>query len=162
MYGTNEGFTAYHTERGRDVSGFDDAAITAARLVGSEFIDDTYGAQFSGEKVGLQAQEDQWPRNGAWDIDGYAIAADSVPDRVIRASYEAAYVQLTAPGTLVVNFTPNKYKSARVDGAVSVEYADLDAISSQTRFLNIDRIIAPLLTGTGRSDAGFSGPAIRV
>ena len=162
MYGTNEGFAAYHEERGRDVSAFDPAAVTVARLIGSEYVDDTYRAMFPGEKVGLQAQEDEWPRNGAYDVDGYTIAADSVPDRVIRASYEAAYVHLTAPGTLVQNFTPNKYKRASVDGAVSVEYADLDAISSQTRFLNIDRIIAPLLTGRGSGDTGYSGAVVRV
>jgi hypothetical protein len=143
-------FRAYHTARGRDTSQWLDPAVIAAGLVASEWLDGSYRASFPGTKVGYRAQVREWPRTGADDADGYAIASDSVPQEMYNAAYEATYRELTSPGSLLKDYTPGKYKRASVDGAVSVEYATFNAASDiQTQFAVIDQILAPILTGEG-------------
>lgn len=164
-YGTNDGFRAYHTARGNPVTQFaDEAALTAARLVASEWVDGKYRTMFGGWKVGQRAQVREWPRSAASDRDGYPIPASSVPVEMENATYEAAYKQLTKPGALNKDWTPPKYKRASVDGAVSVEYVTFNSASdTQTRFAVIDAILQPILTATGASSfAALSGPSARV
>lgn len=161
MYGTNEGFIAYHNARGRGaiVSAFDDDEITVARLNGSEWIDNTYRAMFPGWKVGQFAQLDEWPRNDAYDVNGDHIPSNSVPVRVEYATYEAGLLDLQGVA-LITNYTPSKYKRASVEGAVSVEYSMLSGATAQTQFVNVDRVLSPLLTG-GIGTNGLCGELIR-
>ncbi len=160
-YGTNVGFTAYHTARGRTVEIYDADDITAARLIASEWIDARYRSSFGGLKVGMRAQMREWPRTGAYDVNRYNIAFDVVPVEIENATYEAALRQLVAPGSLSVDWTPNAYKRASVDGAVSVEFATfMNASDIQTRFKIIDEILAPILTGCG-SVAPLTGGSFR-
>lgn len=163
VYGDPTGFRAYHTAHGRDVSTYtDDAKINAALLVASEWGDGKYRASFGGTKVGQRGQIREWPRNGAVDRDYYAIPADSVPLEMINTTYEAALRELITPGSLSVDWTPNKYKRAMVDGAVSVEYANFQTAQDiQTQFIVIDRIIAPILSGI-ENVSSLSGAVTRV
>lgn len=163
-YGTNDGFTAYHTARGRavQISDLDDAQITAARLVGSEFIDGRYAGAFPGLKVGMRAQVREWPRQGGSDRDGYNITSDTVPTEVENATYEAALRDAVQPGSLQIDWTPNEFKRVSVDGAVSVEYSTFTSPDdAQTQFIVIDRILAPVLTGSGNVSM-LSGAISRV
>lgn len=160
-YGTNDGFATYHMARGRTVAIYNPADVTAARLVASEWIDARYRSSFAGTKLGQRGQVREWPRVGAVDINSYAIPSDSVPVEIENATYEAAYRQLVTSGSLSVDWTPNVYKRASVDGAVSVEYASFaDASDVQTRFKVIDEILAPILTGCG-SASPLSGGTYR-
>lgn len=164
-YGTVDGFNTYHEARGRSVAAFtDDDEIEAAKLVASEWIDARYRSLFPGTKVGMRAQVREWPRVGGMDRDAYAIASDVPPVEVINAAYEATYRQLVSPGSLSVDWTPPKYKSAAVTGAVSVTYAEFAEWSDvQTRFAIIDEILAPILTGAyGAEVSSLSGPTLRV
>lgn len=161
-YGTVAGYQAYHTARGRNVDDQDDDEIEAAKLVASEWIDARYLNQFGGWKVGQRAQVRQWPRTSAVDRDGFAIASDVPPVEIENATYEATYRQMIAPGSLSIDWTPNKYVRASVDGAVSVEYRQYTEWSDvQTRFVVIDEILAPILTG-GYGASSLSGAATRV
>lgn len=160
-YGTNDGFRTYHTARGRDVSQWNDAAISAARLVGSEWIDANYGSSFPGWKVGMRLQVRQWPRYSAMDVDGWSIPSDSVPNELDNATYEAALRQLINPGSLAVDWTPQQYKRATVEGAVSVEYMMYaNASDVQTRFQAIDEILAGILNANALR-SGLSGDSCR-
>jgi hypothetical protein len=163
FYGTAAGWRIYHIARGRNVDAYDDDdEINAALLVASERNDAKYRTGFSGNKVGYRAQVREFPRFNGFDRNGDAIASDSVPTEMINATYEAALRQLVEPGSLSVDWTPNKYKRASVDGAVSVEWNVFgSAMDAQTQFLIIDEIIAPILTGSGNYSP-LSGPAVRV
>ena len=163
FYGTASGFETYHTARGRSVAAWDDAdEVNAALLVASEWLDARYRSSFGGLKVGQRAQLREWPRTGSFDTYGYSIPSDVVPTEIENATYEIAYRQLAAPGSLAVDWTPNKYKRASVDGAVSVEYASFaSAWDAQTQFVIVDQILSPILTGCGAGSSPLSGAVYR-
>lgn len=161
IYGTAAGFTSYHTARGTDVSAYtDDAVIEAALLVATEWIDAKYRSSFPGLKTYDRSQVREWPRYDAVDIYDQIITAGTIPIEVEQATYQAALKQLLTPGSLSIDWVPQKYKSASVDGAVSVTYMQYDTADDiQTRFKLIDEILAPLFSGyqsTGSRLSGFS------
>lgn len=165
-YGTTDGFTAYQTARGRaaEIATYDADETAVALLVASEWIDAIYQSSFAGLKVGQRAQVREWPRYGAVDWYGYAIASDSNPVEVENATYEAALRQLMSPGSLVMDWTPSKYREVNVSGAVDVTYNLFTSASdAQTQFLIIDQVIAPILTGgLGGNASGLSGYTNRI
>jgi hypothetical protein len=156
FYGTAAAFRDYHTARGRDVTAYDDdAAVEAALLVASEWIDAVYfPPSWPYDKTGGSAQVRRWPTIAVVDKYGDAVASDSVPVRVEYATYEAALRELQSAGALTQDYTPNKYKSVNVQGSVSVVYADRgQAANVQTQFPIIDQILDPLLVGSGMVSA---------
>lgn len=165
-YGTVAGFKAYHSERGRAtlIADFDDPEIEAALLIASEWLDGRYFASFAGFKTGGRDQVRQWPRYNTFDNEDHSLPSDAVPREVEQATYEATLVQLVTPGSFNVSYTPNKYKMARVEGAVSVEFAQFSsAYDIQTQLPVIDQILAPIMSGYGNGNfSGFSGAGVRV
>lgn len=167
IYGSNEGFQEYFESRGQDIPGtWDDTYIAAALLVASEWVDGVYGPQFSGYKTGGYNQEREWPRAAAYAnvYPCYNFANTDIPDRVVNATYEAAFRQATTPGSLSVDYVPGKYKSVSVDGAISVDYAQFSSTSDvQMQIAVIDVLLWPLLNAPGSGGfSGLSGPAARV
>lgn len=149
-YGTVNGFREYCFARNNLHSNESDDKILAALLVASEWLDANYRASFPGLKVGLREQEREWPRTGATDVYGYAISDDSVPVEIENATYEATHREIDNSGSLSTDYTPAKYKSASVSGAVSVEYRQFDsAMEAQMRITIVDQILRPVLTGSG-------------
>lgn len=165
---TAEGFETYNEDRGRTVPGTWDASkINVALLVASEWIDRIYGPSFIGQKTAGFLQVREWPRIGAAIVDpkyGYAFPNDVIPDQVTNAVYEAAFREATTPGSLQVDYTPGKYKSVSVDGAVSVEYASFNFASDvQTTYPIIDQLLYWLIdTDSGAAMSSFSGAVVRV
>lgn len=168
FYGTIQGYKDYHTTRGRatEIATQDDTEIQAALLVASEWIDAQYRSVWISTgttKVGQRAQIREWPRYAFVDAYGYAVPSDSVPIEVNNATYEVALREVITPGSLSQDFTPAKYKSASVDGAVSVTYnTDISATDVQIEIPVIDGILAPLLgfEGVGNMSA-MSGRVVR-
>jgi hypothetical protein len=159
-YGNNEGFTAYHDARGTDTSDYDAPAITAARTVASEWLDARYRGNFTGLKIGGRAQVREWPRTGAIDYYGDAIPSETVPIEIDNAVYVLALRELSNPGTLATDVTPNEYKRVSVDGAVSVEFANFgSAIDAQTRFQAVDDILSNILAPSSSSLSGRANRA---
>lgn len=164
FYGTATGFKTYESDRGRPAdAGVTDAEIDAALLVASEWLDGVYRSSFAGLKVGGRDQIREWPRTGVVDMYGYAVSSDGVPREVENATYEATFRQIANPGSLIIDYTPGKYKKAAVSGAVSVEYASFGyASDAQPQYLVIDQILAPLLLAVGAGDySGLSGKLVR-
>jgi hypothetical protein len=161
FYGDAAGFRNYHEDRNRNVDLWDDdAEVNGALLIASEWLDGKFRTSFGGDKVEQRAQVREWPRNGAVDNRGYALIG--IPFEAVNATYEAAYRELVSPGSLSVDWTPNIYKRASVDGAVSVEWANFGSVSDiQTQFAVIEQIIAPILTGSGNVSS-LSGAITRV
>lgn len=152
IYGSVAGFKTYHTERGRDVSGYSDQTIAAKLIVGTEWLDNKYRNDFPGTKIYGRSQVREWPRVGAVDAHDQVIPSDIPPIEVEHATYEATLRELQQVGSLTVDYTPSKYKSAAVSGAVSVQYADRDGYEAQTHFVQIDMILSALICG-GSSNA---------
>ncbi|HEU5019681.1 MAG TPA: DnaT-like ssDNA-binding protein [Pseudolabrys sp.] len=147
-YGTDEGFATWAEAAGYDVP---EGTVAAARQRGSVYVDGTYEDRWPGTPTGGVDQERSWPRTGATDRYGNVIDADTVPARVISASYEAALLELQSPGSLsIVGSNAGRVKRERVEGAVEVEYAASAGsdVVADNRVLStvIDGILAPLLT----------------
>lgn len=113
-YGTDPGFTDWLAANGYSLpTGAPTAAVLRQR--GSVYIDATYGYRFPGTPTGGLNQERAWPRTGA-TIYGPTLATDLIPNRVIEASYMAAYIEATNPGSLSVITDPSKrVKRQKVD-----------------------------------------------
>lgn len=164
FYGTVNGYHTYHTERESLTGPHGDAAVLAALLVASEWIDARYRTLFCGLKVGERAQAREWPRTGALDYYGYAVESTSVPVEIEQATYEAALIHLTGSTPLSQNFTPAKYRTVSVDGAISLEYAQFsNSAEIQTQFKRIEEILSLLVGKSGGSAAGngLSGRVVR-
>lgn len=168
FYGTVAGYKTYHNARGRSlvIADQDDNEIQAALLVASEWIDARYRSVWISTgttKVGMRAQIREWPRYAFVDAYGYAVPSDSVPIEVENATYEVALREVNVPGSLSQDYTPPKYKSASVDGAVSVTYnTGVDASDLQVEIPVIDGILAPLLGFEGAGNlSAMSGRVVR-
>ena len=164
---TVDGFAVYHEARGREIPGtWDDEKIEASLLNASEWIDDRYGPSFLGYKTDGFLQDREWPRTTAvvtTSIPPYIIGNDVIPERVIHAVYEAAWRDAGVPGSLSVDYTPNKYNSVSIDGAVSVEYANINFASDiQMTIPVIDALLAPLLDLNVTGFSAYSGASSRV
>ncbi len=108
-YGTDQGFADWLTANGHELP--DDAPPPAVlRQRGSVYVDGTYGPRFPGSPTGGASQEREWPRTDATDRYGNEIGASTVPTRVIEASYQAAWIEAGAAGTLATTYTPGTQK----------------------------------------------------
>lgn len=81
---------SYHADRGLDLSATADAALQAAIIQGTQFIDTRY--VFVGERRNRD-QTTEWPRRDAFDRSGYHI--QGIPRAVKHAVAELAQRALT-------------------------------------------------------------------
>lgn len=138
----------------------DDDAGDAALRRATAWLDATYLSRWPGVRAHGRNQGLQWPRTGATDIDGNAIGSTEIPQEVIDANCEAACRELANAGGLSPDVTPGGIiKSASVEGAVSVTYADTNAAGMLPIIATIDNILAALI-GL-RSRAAFYGSSSR-
>ncbi|MEQ1407769.1 DnaT-like ssDNA-binding protein [Neorhizobium sp. Rsf11] len=121
-YGDIAGFTAYATAAGYVFpDGTSDAQKTAALQRGSLVID-RYEPKFTGMRTGGYAQERAWPRTGATTYYGEAIPSNVIPDPIVNAAYEAAFLELTNPGSLSPVVTGSSTVKREKVGQLEVEY----------------------------------------
>ncbi len=80
----------YHADRGLDLSGTADAALSAAIIKGTQYVDTRY--VFLGERRNRD-QTTEWPRRDAHDRSGYLL--EGVPRAVKQAVAELAQRALT-------------------------------------------------------------------
>ncbi len=141
-YGTNEDFTAYASAAGYVIpDGTEEIAITAARQRGSLVID-RYERYFAGTRTGGYQQERAWGRTGASTYYGEAIPAGEIPVAIINASYEAAFLELTNPGSLSPVVTGSATVKREKIGHLEVEYST----SSSTNIADLVAIATPVVT----------------
>lgn len=123
--------------------------IAVLRQRGSAYIDGAYGPRFPGYPTGGLAQDRAWPRTGA-TVFGSALASDLIPQRVIDASYMAAYLEATSPGSLTVVVDPAKrVKRQKVEGIEREFFEPGDSGSgtvSGPASSAIEGLLGPLLT----------------
>lgn len=145
-YGAADQFRAYCDDRGIIIPEGTPLDDRVSLVIASEWLDYTFRDAFPGVKLLGRAQEREWPRMLTVEFDAI------IPKEVLYATFEAAAIQANSPGSLSVNYTPNKYKSLSVDGAVSIEFRNFDsAEETQTDYIRIRQILAPILTGGGNA-----------
>ena len=146
-YGTNDGLTTWLSENGYALPV---AALSPAvlRQRGSTYIDAIYGARFVGFPTGGIDQERAWPRTGATVFD-QALASDLVPNRVVLASYQAAWMEAQDPGSLSVIVSEAERIKRMEAGSAKLEYFDgtaMPAVEAATQISSeIEGLLAPLL-----------------
>lgn len=128
-YGSDTGYLDYLNEMGYDAP-TGDLSVANLRARGSAYIDALYAARFPGEPVDGIEQDRAWGRIDAQDIYGNDIADGSIPSRVIKASYEAAYLEQLNPGSLSVLVIEAERLKRIKAGSVEIEYADSKAYTS--------------------------------
>lgn len=161
FYGSAVAYSAYHAARGRDVSDQSVDEIETALLVASEWLDGSFANRWPGYITGTRlTQYRSWPRSDVIDIHGYGVDYSTVPVEIEYATYEAAYRWLADNTALLADYTPQKYKSVSIDGALSVQYRMLDAATVQQQFPIIGNILSRLLGGSATSS--LSSGMVRV
>jgi hypothetical protein len=161
-YGTLDAAKAYHLARGNTAfAAATDARLGECLLLGSEYVDARYRGSFAGIKVGGRAQVREWPRNGAYDNIGNAIAIDEIPREAEEASYEAALQEVTTAGSLAPVVTmATQIKRERIEGIIDTEYlgaTNADAV--RPVMTKVDEVIDPILIQSAGSS--FIGTAQR-
>ena len=168
IYGNADGFKDYFIARGKELSAeWTDEQIESALLVSSEWLDNQYEPLWIGYKTEGFKQERSWPRKSArvQTFPYYLFANDEIPEQVVKAVYEATFRELTTPGYLQSDYTPNKYSSVRVEGAIAVEYNKhiLYASDAQNEIPVIGDLMKPLIDNEkGGNFSILSGRASRV
>lgn len=151
-------FKTYHDERQNVYDADDDNEIEKWLLVASEWMDATYREYLTGVKVGEREQEREQPRSGQTDAFGYSIASDTVPREWINATYEIALKHGNTPGILNSDYTPGKYDSVSIDGAVSVKFTKFRSVADiQTKFSKVGQIMSTLVSGRSKSGSLSGG-----
>lgn len=155
-YGTDVGFQTWLDANGYTLPD-NPPSIEVLRERGSNYIDGTYGARFSGVPTDGFAQERAWPRTGACAY-GQSIGDDVTPDAVVKASYVAALADAKAPGSLSVTYTPGTTKVlTKVDKIEWDVIGDASEPGAMIPVLSaVEGLLAPFLMPVG----GF--PAILV
>lgn len=128
----------------------------AALIRATAAIDIRYRGQFSGTKTNGRDQALQWPRSGAVDAEGLAIASDEIPQEVIDATCEASIRELTEAGSMLPDLDRGNNIKRLKAGSVEIEYGS--NASSVTTFQLIDGIMASLL---GSAPSPYAASAVR-
>jgi len=107
-------------------------------------------------------QEEQWPRVGASDIYGRDLASDAVPGVILRATYEAAFYELTNPGGLNQAVLSDERVVREKFGSVEFQYADgtkglMAGLTTSTPIIPVVMsMLAPVMAG-GSNPYGITG-----
>lgn len=154
-YGTVGGADAYHAARGNTTWAGSEEQKTAALVRASQYIDSLGGTvkagtscvrTWPGAKTGGRAQSLAWPRQDAYDSEGAAIDPVTVPIEVVTATYEAALIELTDPGSTRPDFIPVAGIKREKVGPLETEFAvSSDAADFQPVFGRVDALLGPVL-----------------
>jgi hypothetical protein len=141
-YGTNEAAQDYWAAAGYVIpEGTNDAQIAAARQRGALVID-RYEPRFTGRRTTGFSQERAWPRTGAVTQWGEAIGETDIPAAIVNASYEAAFLELTNPGSLSPVVTGSSTVKREKVGQLEVEYSS----STSTDIDDVVALATPVVT----------------
>lgn len=146
-YGDNDGFRACAAAAGYVIpDGTTDAEIAAARQRGSLVID-RYEMRFSGTRTGGYAQDRAWPRTGATTYYGEPIPSDVIPAPIVSASYEAAFLELTNPGSLSPVITASESVQREKIGQLEVEYQQASSSATPADLVALATPVVTIIEG---------------
>lgn len=151
-------FRAYCGKVGYDLADKTDPDLEQALRRGTTWLDGTYGQRFTGEPASVE-QALEWPRkNAVWR--GSRVPSDVVPQKVKNALCEAAWRELSTPGSLSPDYVPAEAIKQEQVGDLSVTYQDSTGRAEDALPVVsiIDGILAGFVRGKG---AGVFGSAAR-
>lgn len=158
-YATLAEADAWHEARGNAAwADLTEAVREQALRRATTWVDATYGSRFIGVPGYPRVQALAWPRTGATDAGGYAVAADSIPVEIVRATAEAALREALSPGSLSPDYVASAAVVREKVGPLEVEYRGSSGASAVQPVLTVvDGLLAPLL---GRR-SGYSAALVR-
>lgn len=151
-------FKVYCGKVGYDLEGKTDTDLERSLRRGTTWLDGTYGQRFIGEPATVE-QALEWPRkNAVWR--GALLPSTMIPQRIKNALCEAAWRELTTPGSLSPDFVPAEAIKQEQVGDLSVTYQDTNGGASDVLpvLSIVDGILAGFIRGKG---AGVFGSAAR-
>lgn len=107
----------------------------------SDYVLGTYGPRWSGDRL-ISTQALDWPRVNVV-ANGYLVESNIVPILVANASAELA---LQANAGVLLDNTVQSIKKEKI-GPLETEFNDF--ASSETKYTQIDRILAPFFGSSG-------------
>jgi hypothetical protein len=145
-YGDDDGFNSWLADNGYTLpEGAPSVGVLRQR--GSDYIDGTFGGDFSGQPTGGFGQERAWPRTGA-RAHFQSVPTDLVPDPIIKASYAASWYEANNTGGLAAAVVAaQQVKSEQVD-VLKTEYfaGSGDAVANATvRLSAVEGLVKPFL-----------------
>lgn len=165
-YGDPYGAIEFHAARGNDAwsaEGVTAEQQEAALQRGTDWVDAEFGEFFPGVRTGGRAQELAWPRINAdgtyvTDLEGNEIEDYMIPVEIERATYEAALIELTDPGTLAADLERGGAIKRMKAGSVEIEYADGAPVESLRRRV-VNALKRLIVTKKSSTVVGFSARA---
>lgn len=142
-YVTMEEANDYASARGLTFAASPSTTGEQAIIRATASLDAIYRARFSGYKTNGRDQNLEWPRTGAWDAEGNAIATDEIPAEIKNACIEMAVRELADPGSMTPDLERGGEIRSMQAGSVRIDYGA--AASATTTFQTIDGILAGLL-----------------
>lgn len=120
-YGDDAGLTAWLAGMGYTLPvGAPTAAVLRQR--GSAYLDAIYGGLWEGRPTAGVLQERQWPRTGAKVDCIHAVPDDAIPVAVVNASYRAAWLEASNPGSLSASMTMGQRVAREKVDVIEVAY----------------------------------------
>lgn len=135
-YGTDESFAAWLAANGFTLPQGASPAVLRAR--GSAYLDAVYGPRLicSAPTGGIE-QELAWPRTGHY-VNGALVPSDAIPAAWVRASYRAAWLEASVPGSLSLTVNPNQRIKRQKVGPIEREFQDNGAAEAGSASVVID------------------------
>lgn len=152
-------FQSYCAAMGHDLTDYTEPQQEQAIRGGTIWVEgigaisDRLPTRWPGVKASA-TQRRTWPRSGATEVDGTAIAGDTIPAAVQDAVCEAAFYDLDNPGVLHTQITPAEAVKQEKVGPLSITYQDPQAAGDLRAMLSVvddllSAILIPDLKGPG-------------
>ncbi len=155
-YASEDFLDDYVDDRGLTLASGD---AETALIRASAAIDARYAGAYPGYRLAGRSQGLEWPRQNAWDAQGWLIRDDAVPIEVMQATCEAALRELAEPGSMMPDLKRGGAIQSVRAGSVAVTYAA--NATATTTFTIIDGLMAPILSGAQSGGGGMFGMAVR-
>lgn len=149
--------STYCDARGLTFSSADTDDKEAALRRATKSLDALYGRRFPGARTNGRDQALMWPRTGAADAEGEAIASDEIPQEIIDATCELALRELAIPGSTAPDLERGGQIRSLKAGSVAIEYAG--GAPATTIYSVVNGILAPILAAP--AVASFQAEAFR-
>lgn len=151
-YAGAEDLRTYAEARGVDLSGLSDGEIDVLLVKAMDYLEGQ-GSRYKGWPTNA-GQPLQWPRADVWNIDGRGdlLPSSEIPRELVYGQMALAIEAQAAdlqPSTAVNQSGPVTEK--RVEGAVTVRYAEPVKQQYTPAFAKANALLAPLLKNNGLS-----------
>lgn len=158
---------AYHSSRNNvawlEGASSPDTAREGALIRATQWLDATYKSRYPGLRLQGRTQPLQWPRSGAYDVDGNEIAEDEIPQEIMAATCEAALRELSSPGSLAPDYNNSQRVVSEKVGDLAVTYSDSTSAADMTPvFSMIDGILSSLFVATQDGSNLLFGESTRI